>query len=166
MPCSSFPSVGIKWEGKSGYNVPATHSWADASLVPDFIWWVWECTWRSYWRRPISNDDLYSACAWESHDRKVISRLSSISTEVNRSPPMLRYLIPDCTADKFWHFSSISETHNTHHSLMKGLLGYSLSFGIHQLCCSILRKQFSSWLVAVWGKKCIFQLIGVPGSAF
>lgn len=124
---------------------------------------VWGYTWKSYWIRLISNDDLYSPCAWESRDRRLISRLSSSSTEVNRNPPMLRYLIPGCTADKFWHFSSLSETHNTHRSLVKGLQGYSLSFGINELCCSTVRKQFSSWLVAVWGKKCLFQLIWVPG---
>jgi len=158
MTCSSFLDVEIKLWGKSAYKVPATPSKTDTSLIPDFLFGerLEGCIWGRNWLRPICNDDYYSACAQQSHDRKTISGLSPNSTEVSRNPPILRQLIPSYTADKFWCFSSVSETHSTHRGPVKGLQGYSLSFGISQLFCSTVREQFSSWLVAVWGKKCLF----------
>lgn len=163
----SFPAAGIKLPGKSGCDVPASHSRAGTILIPDFLFGESLRTCLEKLQNKTRLQWWFRQCLCPTEPRqKIISRLSCSSTEVNRKPPMLRFLIPGCTADKFWHFSSISETHNTHHSLVRGLQGYSLFFGINQLFCSTVRKQFSSWLVAVWGKKCLFQLIWVPGSAF
>lgn len=108
MTCSSLPSVGTKLQGKSGYNVPATHSKADPSLVPDFLF----AESHNVPEKVTEQDPLAVMIYTEpvpQGDTTEKSAAAKVVAPLVKSIPMLRYLIPGCSADKFWHFSGVSE---------------------------------------------------------
>lgn len=148
--CSTFPSAGIQLQGKSGYNVPTTHSKADTSLAPHFLFGDSQ---RMHLEELLNKTHLQwwftqSLCPRELRQKSQ----QQLKLQLHWSPQKPSHAeIPDPRLLCLTNSGTFPVYHNC--SLVKGLQGYSLSFGFNQLFCSTVKKQFSSWLVAVWGEK-------------